>query len=95
MSYFASFKPECDSQMNEPIIIKESIDFIEILMNFKEFGSETQIETVSDVTYYVNEFWTSKQRQGARIHEVSYRACFKPQLPLFFIDRCLIKGCYL
>ncbi|MBN1431993.1 MAG: site-specific DNA-methyltransferase [Methanomicrobiaceae archaeon] len=35
---------------------------------------------------YINEFWTSRQRQAYSIHEVSYRACFKPQLPRFFID---------
>lgn len=35
---------------------------------------------------YINEFWTSKQRQANPIHEVSYRACFKPQLPRFFIE---------
>lgn len=35
----------------------------------------------------VNEFWTSKQRAAHSLHEVSYRACFKPQLPRFFIDR--------
>src|SRR3954467_8140863 len=35
----------------------------------------------------VNEFWTSKQRAASSLHEVSYRACFKPQLPRFFIDR--------
>jgi len=34
---------------------------------------------------YVREFWTSKQRQASSIHEISYRACFKPQLPRFFI----------
>ncbi len=34
---------------------------------------------------YINEFWTSRQRQAASIHEISYRACFKPQLPQFFI----------
>lgn len=34
---------------------------------------------------FINEFWTSKQRQASSIHEVSYRACFKPQLPAFFI----------
>ena len=26
---------------------------------------------------FVNEFWTSKQRQNNPIHEVSYRACLK------------------
>ena len=36
---------------------------------------------------YINEFWTSRQRQASPIHEISYRACFKPQLPAFFIDR--------
>jgi hypothetical protein len=38
-----------------------------------------------NVPRYINEFWTSKQRDAAAIHEVSYRACFKPQLPSFFI----------
>ncbi|MFH0966804.1 MAG: DNA methyltransferase [Methanobacteriota archaeon] len=37
------------------------------------------------ISRYTNEFWTARQRQAARIHEVSYRACFKPQLPRFFI----------
>jgi hypothetical protein len=35
----------------------------------------------------VGEFWTASQRQGSNLHEVSYRACFKPQLPEFFIER--------
>ena len=34
---------------------------------------------------YINEYWTAKQRQASSIHEISYRACFKPQLPKFFI----------
>jgi len=38
------------------------------------------------VTRYTNEYWTSRQRQASSIHEVSYRACFKPQLPHFFIE---------
>ena len=33
----------------------------------------------------VNEFWTSKQASAHSLHEVSYRACFKPQLPRFFM----------
>ena len=40
----------------------------------------------------VNEFWTSKQRAAHSLHEVSYRACFKPQLPRFFIDRFTAPG---
>jgi DNA modification methylase len=35
---------------------------------------------------YINEYWTAKQRQANSIHEISYRACFKPQLPKFFIE---------
>jgi DNA modification methylase len=42
--------------------------------------------TVVDGNRFINEFWTSGQRQAARIQEISYRACFKPQLPAFFID---------
>ena len=41
---------------------------------------------------FVNEFWTSKQRAAHSLHEVSYRACFKPQLPRFFIDRFTAPG---
>ena len=33
------------------------------------------------------EFWTSRQRQASSLHEISYRACFKPQLPRFFIEK--------
>ncbi len=41
---------------------------------------------------YVNEFWTSKQRAAHSLHEISYRACFKPQLPRFFITRLTAPG---
>ena len=39
------------------------------------------------VRRFTAEFWTPKQRQASSLHEISYRACFKPQLPRFFIDR--------
>ena len=38
------------------------------------------------------EFWTNKQRQGCSIHEISYRACFKPQLPKYFIEKYTKEG---
>jgi hypothetical protein len=44
------------------------------------------------VETFINEFWTSKQRVAHSLHEVSYRACFKPQLPRFFIDRFTAPG---
>ncbi len=45
-----------------------------------------------DIPVYVNEFWTSQQRAAHSLHEVSYRACFKPQLPRFFIQRLSCQG---
>jgi SAM-dependent methyltransferase len=38
------------------------------------------------------EFWTSRQRQAANLHEISYRACYKPQLPRHFIERLTGPG---
>lgn len=38
------------------------------------------------------EFWTAKQRQAANLHEISYRACYKPQLPRHFIERLTRPG---
>lgn len=45
-----------------------------------------------DVPLLVNEFWTSRQRAAHSLHEISYRACFKPQLPRFFIERLTRPG---
>lgn len=64
------------------------------------FSASSQAKTkldyveVNGKTYprYTNEFWTAKQRQGNSIHEISYRACFKPQLPNFFINFFTNKG---
>jgi len=41
---------------------------------------------------FINEYWTSKQRQNNPIHEVSYRACFKAELPRFFITSLSKEG---
>ena len=35
---------------------------------------------------YTREFWSSGQRRSSSLHEVSYRACFKAQLPKFFVS---------
>jgi hypothetical protein len=56
----------------------------------------TQVTTGSfggcQVPVYTNEFWTAGQRKASSIHEISYRACFKPQLPRFFIDLLTERG---
>jgi len=62
------------------------------LREYDIFGERTKIEHHDSIPYYINEFWTSKQRQAHRLHEISYRACFKPQLPGFFIDRLTKPG---
>ena len=59
-------------------------------------GIPTQVEPLDPaepaLIKYTNEFWTSRQRQASSIHEISYRACFKPQLPRFFIHLLTKKG---
>lgn len=62
------------------------------LRAFVAFGSTTQCVKQDGIPYFVNEFWTAGQRQAHAIHEVSYRACFKPQLPEFFISRLTRPG---
>lgn len=47
---------------------------------------------INGVPVYEQEFWTSRQRQANPLHEVSYRGCFKPQLPAYFIDRLSKPG---
>jgi hypothetical protein len=58
--------------------------------------SETRIVALDGAVHavptFANEFWTAKQRAAHSLHEVSYRACFKPQLPRFFIDRLTAPG---
>lgn len=78
-----------------------AVSLPEELAGFHQFGKSTvqlttrvrraDVATV-DVPVFVNEFWTSKQRAASRLHEVSYRACFKPQLPRFFIERLTRPG---
>ncbi len=41
---------------------------------------------------FVGKFWTSKQRQATSLHEIAYRACFKAQLPNFFITKLTKEG---
>jgi len=67
------------------------------LAGFDEFGKQTKKESLlldgfGKVPVFINEFWTAKQRQASSLHEVSYRACFKPQLPRFFIERLTRPG---
>ncbi|WP_036287106.1 DNA methyltransferase [Methylosinus sp. PW1] len=62
------------------------------LLAFDAFGAPTRRIEEEGLLYLVNEFWTSAQRQAHSLHEISYRACFKPQLPGFFISRLTSPG---
>lgn len=64
----------------------------ESLLGFADFGAPTQALEDGGIPYLVNEYWTAGQRQAHALHEISYRACFKPQLPAFFIERLTAPG---
>ena len=74
--------------------------FIDCILEFSEFGSSTHLEPFEwevdgkkgTTMKATNEYWTSRQRQAHSLHEISYRACYKPQLPRFFIDRLSNPG---
>src|SRR6058998_1857309 len=76
-------------------------DLASELAAFREFGESTRTMETRSATFdgkplsvptFVNEFWTARQRQAHSLHEISYRACFKPQLPRFFIERLTSPG---
>jgi hypothetical protein len=78
-----------------------STDVAAELSAFDEFGQRTRVLSTQAKTFsgeavtiptFVNEFWTAKQRAANNLHEISYRACFKPQLPRFFIERVTSPG---
>ena len=80
---------------------KRKSNFRDEVRAFKRFGKRTcELEMLVssfdgkpvNVPMYVNEFWTAQQRQANKLHEISYRACFKPQLPGFFIERFTDRG---
>ena len=69
---------------------------IEKLLDGRVARNSLSIESLNlggqQILRFIGEFWTSKQRQASSLHEISYRACFKPQLPRFFIDRLTQPG---
>ena len=68
----------------------------EELRGFAEFGKPTVVRELSiserRIPVFVNEFWTARQRAASSLHEISFRACFKAQLPGFFIERLTAPG---
>lgn len=52
----------------------------------KRVAGGVQHSLADGLNYFTGSLWTARQRQGHSLHEISYRACFKPQLPAFFIE---------
>jgi hypothetical protein len=71
---------------------REQGSFIEGVAAFRDFGQPTITQTIDGIPYFINEYWTAGQRQAHSLHEISYRACFKAQLPEFFISRLTKPG---
>ena len=85
----------------QPAPARQRPGLAEDLASFAQFGQATRqglttarsfSSTAIVVPTFVNEFWTARQRQANSLHEISYRACFKPQLPRFFIERLSLPG---
>ncbi len=93
-------QPSLLADLSERTVSSDATSFEEYLRAFQWDGTATDVVVTTveldgrarGVTTFVNEFWTSKQRAAHSLHEVSYRACFKPQLPRFFIERLTLPG---
>ena len=58
------------------------MEYIQSYLNFNTPDSKSL-----NIPTEIDEFWTAKQRVCHSIHEISYRACYKPQLPAYFIRK--------
>ena len=90
-----------DSSAPPPSTQPSVVSLADTLLAFQEFGTSTRQATtryptpdgqMAELPAFINEYWTAKQRQASSLHEISYRACFKPQLPRFFIERLTQPG---
>jgi hypothetical protein len=80
--------------------LPEQDTIVEDVISFNDFDKDTITasteipvgDEIKLVDTFINEFWTSKQRAANALHEISFRACFKPQLPRFFIERMSQPG---
>ncbi len=76
--FLSGFIPDSDLPLLEAPLPEEAWDTVEAEgLSYPRLSSE---------------FWTSRQRQASNLHEISYRACYKPQLPRHFIERLTGPG---
>jgi hypothetical protein len=96
----AGSQPSLFEDSSEPEVLSDPESFESCLSEFRWDGKPTSVLATPvevdgrglSVKTFVNEFWTSRQRAAHSLHEVSYRACFKPQLPRFFVERLTRPG---
>src|SRR5260221_4740960 len=96
----ARSQPSLFEDSSEPQVLSHAKSFESDLREFRWEGKPTAVLATAvevdgrglSVKTFVNEFWTSRQRAAHSLHEVSYRACFKPQLPRFFVERLTRPG---
>jgi hypothetical protein len=89
-----------EDSSSEPEVLHDPKSFESYLNDFRWDGKATSVVSTTveadgrdlSVKTFVNEFWTSRQRAAHSLHEISYRACFKPQLPRFFVERLTRPG---
>lgn len=97
LQQFDLFCP-AENRSDQPRLPFAPADFLPLVREFDAFGArsiETETRSSNEavsVPTFVNEFWTAKQCAAHSLHEISYRACFKPQLPRFFIERLTAPG---
>jgi len=70
----------------------ESHNDLAVLLHRYGTVVDTVVASGISVPRFTGEFWTSRQRQASSLHEISYRACFKPQLAAFFIEHFTQPG---
>src|SRR5258707_983826 len=96
----ARSQPSLFEDSSEPQVLSHAKSFESYLNDFRWDGKATSVVSTTvdadgrdlSVKTFVNEFWTSRQRAAHSLHEISYRACFKPQLPRFFVERLTRPG---
>ena len=97
VSKIHNFTQEIQSQGQKDSLVNNNC-FAKLTQNQKNFANKLLInnekvklsfsEKLGKHGFQVEgDFWTSKQRSSASIHEIPYRACFKAELPQFFISR--------
>ncbi|QDH13352.1 site-specific DNA-methyltransferase [Formicincola oecophyllae] len=67
-------------------------DFAKVVQSGLGCASPTVVRLEGTMPCWINSFWTATQRQGHALHEVPYRACFKPELPAFLIKHLTKPG---